>query len=154
MSRLSEILGVEEGQEFEYKSRLVGCIKCKIVNGMRYTFDGYCWVGCTDEYILTEMMNHLERIKILPAKLKLKLTEQQIIAIKGRVAEGWNWIAKSKYFNDVYCFMERPIKDDDDDFFHSPSNRGSLANPDLFNFVTYENSPIYLPDLLGDENNE
>ena len=30
MSKLNEILGVEDEQEFEYKSRLMGCIKCKI----------------------------------------------------------------------------------------------------------------------------
>ena len=145
MSKLNEILGVEDGQEFEYKSRLVGSIKCKIINGMRYTFDGYCWVGCTDEYILTEMINHPEKIKILPTKPKL--TEQQITAIKGRIAEGWNWVARDSCDLWAVCFTEKPIKDDCT-FYSSDEGENSLANEDIFNFVTFKNSPIYLPDLL------
>ncbi len=146
MSKLNEILGVEDGQEFEYKSRLVGCIKCKIINGMRYTFDGYCWVGCTDEYILTEMINHPERIEILP--VRPKLTEKQITAIKGRIAEGWNWVAKDVSNNPwVVCFTEKPIENEYT-FCSSNGEGDSLANKDIFDFVTYKDSPIYLPDLL------
>lgn len=147
MSRLSEILGVEEGQEFEYKSRLMGCVKCKIINGMRYTFDGYCWVGCTDEYILTEMINHPERVKILPAKLKL--TKRQITAIKGRIAEGWLWVAR-EYDGSVYCYTKKPNFDQDYYCYCSDDGLISQANISIFNFVKYGEC-LYLPDLIVGE---
>lgn len=149
MSRLSEALGVEEGREFTFDKKGLRSIKYKIENGKRMYLNNGSWEVGSNENLLVEMITHPEKIKIIPQKPKL--TEYQITAIKGRVAEGWKWIAKNKYFNDVYCFTKRPIKDEDDDFYSSPLNKGSLANPDLFDFVTYENSPIYLPNLLGDE---
>lgn len=143
MSRLSEILGVEERQEFTFENTEL------FVKGDRIFLKNSdeLWTELCSARFLCDLIAHSEKIEIIPEKIKL--TKQQITAIKGRIAEGWYWIAKSKYFNDVYCFTKRPIKDDN--FYPSPSNRGSFANPDLFNFVTYENSPIYFADLLGDE---
>lgn len=148
MSRLSEILGVEERQEFEFDGTELFVKEDRIF----LKNSAELWTELCSARFLCDLIAHSEKIEIIPEKIKL--TEQQITAIKGRIAEGWNWIVRSKYFNGVYCFTKRPIKDDEDDFFSSPSNSASFVNPDLFDFVTYENSPIYLPDLLGDDNNE
>ena len=148
MSKLNEIFNVEDEQKFIYDG-----MTFRISNGQIFHRNSNGnWEEVVNGYLICKMIEHIDGIRIMPKKLKL--TERQIIAIKGRIAEGWNWIVKSKCFNDVYCLMitERPIKDDD--FYPLPSNRSSFANPDLFDFVTYENSPIYLPDLLGDDNNE
>ena len=145
MSKLSEILGVEEGQEFEYKSRLMGCVKCKIINGMRYTFDGYCWVGCTDEYILTEMINHPERVKIFPAKLKL--TKRQITAIKGRIVEGWLWVGRGNDRNIIYSYTKKPVYDDIIACFYCPEGASSKVDSNLFDFIRPKEC-VYLPDII------
>lgn len=146
MSKLNEILGVEDGQEFEYKSRLIGCIKCKLVDGRRYTFDGYCWVGCTDEYILTEMINNPERIKILPAKLKL--TEQQITAIKGRIAEGWKYIVQDTD-GEIIFFALKPEFDERNDCF-KPNSDYSPATLPIYDFLK-PCECFYLPGLIKEE---
>ena len=149
MSRLSEILNVEEGQEFEYESRLFGCVTCKIVEGIRYSFDGYCWVGCTDECILTDMINHPEKIKIIPTKPKL--TEQQITAIKGRIAEGWKYIVRDG--NDSILFFEqKPEYDKRSGFFDSTGDY-SIATLPIYDFLK-PGECFYLPDLIGGAENE
>ena len=148
MSKLNEILGVEDGQEFEYKSRLVGCIKCKIVNGMRYIFDGYCWVGCTDEYILTEMINHPERVKILPAKLKL--TEQQIIAVKGRIVEGWRYIAKDANGTTAFYLVEPQFNTSYEKFTTTGSYSITNFPIPIYDFLK-PCECFYLPDLIKEE---
>ena len=113
---------------------------------MRYIFDGYCWVGCTDEYILTEMINHPERVKILPAKLKL--TEQQIIAVKGRIAEGWRYIAKD-LDGKVVFFEIQPEYYKKLEYFDSTGDY-SIATLPIYNFLK-PGECVYLPDLIGDE---
>ena len=100
---------------------------------------------------ISTMIAHTERIKTIPSKPAL--TERQITVIKGRIAEGWNWAATDLNNLWVVCFTEKPVKDDYT-FYSSNGEEDSLANKDIFDFVTYENSPIYLPDLLGDDNNE
>lgn len=146
MSKLNEILGVEDGQEFEYKSRLAGCIKCKIINGIRYTFDGYCWVGCTDEYILTEMINRPEKIKILPTKPKL--TEKQVTAIKGRIIEGWKYVTKDSDGTTVF-YMTKPQFDTIHKCFNA-SGIYSVANFSVYDFLK-PCECFYLPDLIKEK---
>lgn len=143
MSRLSKILGVKEGQEFGYENK---SFICKIEDGILKRKHNENWENISS--VLCLMIAHPEKIEIIPQKLQL--TEQQITAIKGRIAEGWNWIAKDKDGN-IFCYTDRPS------VYNGYFNNGlysSFVISDLFNFVISKNSPIYLPDLIGDENNE
>ena len=144
MSRLSEILGVEERQEFVFENNEF------FVKGDRIFIKNSddLWTELCSARFLCDVIAHSEKIEIIPQKLKL--TEQQITAIKGRIAEGWYWVAKDIDTSWVFCFKDKPEKGTD--IFYSKTKEGdSFANSDIFYFVTYENSPIYLLDLLGDE---
>ena len=143
MSRLSEILGVEEGREFTFDKNGLRSIKYKIENGKRMYLNNGKWEVGANEDILVEMIAHPEKIILQ----KPKLTEQQITVIKGRIAEGWNWVATDLNNLWVMCFTEKPINSDYT-FYSSNGKAHSLVNEDIFDFVTYKDSPIYLPDLL------
>lgn len=149
MSKLNEILGVEDGQEFGYKTRLVGYIKCKIINGTVYIFDGHCWVGYTDAYILTEMINYPEKIEILSRKPKL--TKQQIAAIKGRIAEGWLYIAKD-LDGEVIFYEIQPEYYKKLEYFDSTGDY-SIATLPIYDFLK-PCECFYLPDLIKEEKDE
>ena len=72
------------------------------------------------------------------------LTEQQKTAIRGRIAEGTPWLSKHSYCEGIVIFYSQNPKEKTD--FLAAS-----SNSDICNFVTIENSPLYLPDLLGGE---
>lgn len=72
------------------------------------------------------------------------LTEQQKTAIRGRIAEGTPWLSKHSYCEGIVIFYSQNPKEKTD--FLAAS-----SNSDIYNFVTIENSPLYLPDLLGGE---
>ena len=94
------------------------------------------------------MIAHPELIRIIPEKITL--TEQQITAIKGRIAEGTPWAAKDKDNNKQTWFFETKPEHSDSGIFE-PNEVGhivSVINTHLYNFITFENSPIYLPDLI------
>lgn len=136
MSRLSDILGVKEGQEFEYEDsryRVIGNIREVYNDNFERWYEEY------DEHNLCEMIAHPELIRIVPEKITL--TEQQITAIKGRIAEGTPWAAKRKNESTVWFCKKRPKS------FEMPFDAGTACTP-LYDFITFENSPIYLPDLI------
>ena len=141
MSKLNEIFNVEDRQEFIYD----GMIFC-ISNGqIFYSNSDGDWEEVINGCLICKRIEHIDGIKIMPKKLKL--TEQQITVIKGRIAEGWNWVATDLNNLWVTCFTEKPIEDNYV-FYSSNGEENSLINKDIFDFVTYEDSPIYLPDLL------
>lgn len=145
MSRLSDILGVKEGQEFEYEGS-----RYRVIGNIReiYNKNFERWYEKYDEQNLCEMIAHPELIKIVPKKITL--TEQQITAIKGRIAEGTPWATKDKYNNKQTWFFETKPEHSDSGIFE-PNEVGhivSVINTHLYNFITFENSPIYLPDLI------
>lgn len=143
MSKLNEIFNVEDKQEFIYDG-MTFCIS----NGQILYFDrDGNWEEVVNGYLICKMIEHIDGIKIMPPKPKL--TERQITAIKGRIAEGWNWAVRDSDNLWVVCFTEKPIKDNDT-FYSSNGEEDSLANSEIFDFVTYENSPIYLPDLISE----
>lgn len=143
MSKLNEIFNVEDRQEFIYDG-----MTFRISNGqLLYCNSDGRWEEVVNGYLIYKMIEHIDDIKIIPQKPKL--TEQQITAIKGRIAEGWNWVATDPSNLWVVCFTEKPVKDDYT-FYSSNGEEDSLANKDIFDFVTYENSPIYLPDLISE----
>lgn len=150
MSRLSDILGVKEGQEFEYEGS-----RYRVVENIReiYNKNFERWYEKYDEQNLCEMIAHPELIKIVPEKITL--TEQQITAIKGRIAEGTPWVARDKDSdNTIYFFPNKPRTNSAKTFWHAIERKdlvfvtvGSNKN-NLYDFITFENSPIYLPDLI------
>ena len=81
MSRLSEVLEVEEEQEFRFDDNLFYKIKGDC---LFYRTEDDIWCKSVNGYILCKMIARPERIRIMPPKLQL--TKQQITAIKGRIA--------------------------------------------------------------------
>lgn len=148
MSRMSDILGVKEGQEFEFKSPtgLVNYPKSKIQDGRRWSFDGSDWVLSRDEEILCEMIAHPELIQPIT-----NITEQQITAIKGRIAEGTPWAARDMdAYSHIFFYTEKPkLSSSKTHYTCSKSEFYSYSNNcDLYDFINFENSPVYLPELI------
>ena len=146
MSRLSEILGVEEGQEFRFRKEIA---KYKIEGDMRLTniTYPYMWSLVFDEDLLLDMIAHPELIHPIPEKPQL--TEQQITAIKGRIAEGTPWAARSQ--EQIYFYENKPLLVNDDDcssYFRTADFDGFGGNSDFYDFITDDNSPVYLPELV------
>lgn len=145
MSRLSEILGVKEGQEFKYNLNKVftykvmgDYLRCK-----EYLPD---W-GIVEGTLLCGMIAHPELIYPIPEKLQL--TEQQLTAIKGRIAEGTPWAARSQ--EQIYFYENKPLLVNDDDcssYFRTADFDGFGGNSDFYDFITDDNSPVYLPELV------
>ena len=138
MSRLSDILGVKEGQEFEYEGS-----RYRVVENIReiYNKNFERWYEKYDEQNLCEMIAHPELIIIITEMPKL--TEQQITAIKGRIAEGTLWAARDEDREGVWFYPKKPTRN-----LVDFEGDGNLINSRLYDFITFENSPIYLPDLI------
>lgn len=76
------------------------------------------------------------------------LTKRQKTAILGRIAEGYLWVSRYREYdndNSIWFYSENPKKD-------FPIFFASCSNNKIYDFVTKENSPIYLPDLLKENN--
>lgn len=82
-------------------------------------------------------------------KSAIHLTEQQKIAIKGRIAEGHKWGARNKDESLVFFCAEEPEKCKSYDYLLTIGGYSFSLSCEFYNFITSENSPIYLPDLLG-----
>lgn len=149
MSRLSEILGVKEGQEFRFDDR---SFIYKVVGNMLVSLDG-AFKTSADGLIVYFMIDHPELIH--PITEKSQLTDQQITAIKGRIAEGTLWAARnSDKQESVFFFIHKPCFSEryeswcgDEDSRLLPD---SLSGSSIYNFVTELNSPVYLPELVGE----
>lgn len=147
MSRLSEILGVKEGQKFQFgdditvyrinKDRRQYLIQVGFSN---------CWTDGICESSLSEMIAHPELIHPIPEKPQL--SEQQITAIKGRIAEGTPWAARNRE-GILFTYENKPRLSHDQTYFCSEKYI-SPTKSDLYDFITFENSPVYLPDLIGE----
>ena len=140
MSRLSDILGVKEGQEFRFRERLT----TYRINGDVTNFkmdNGYWFEGGMSVLDLCDMIAHPELIRIITEMPKL--TEQQITAIKGRIAEGTLWAARDEDREGVWFYPKKPTRN-----LVDFEGDGNLINSRLYDFITFENSPIYLPDLI------
>lgn len=146
MSRLSEILGVPEGREFKFKN----CIY-RISGNRRYYFSSKGeWKTGVVEDELVDMLDHPELIELIPEKLKL--TEQQITAIKGRIAEGTPWAVRSDNASNIYFYGEKPYFSGDGAYCESLYSAAAFGN--FYGFITFENSPVYLPELIEESEKE
>ena len=143
MSRLSKILGVPEGREFKFDNG-DGYIY-KILDDKRFYKSPTGWVRTSNETALCTMIAHLELIKLIPEKPTL--TDQQITAKKGRIAEGTPWAARGKDNCYPRFYKNEPINDNGS-FIDVAGNDFADALDNSFPFITYENSPVYLPDLI------
>ena len=138
MSRLSEILGVQEGQKFRYAET---DMIYKVEEEYVYYKKGEIWtiligIGI---YLMIENPD-----KIYPI---CKLTEQQITAIKGRIAEGTPWAARDKE-GILFFYENKPKLSYDQTYFYSEEKYSFPAESDLYDFITFDNSPVYLPELV------
>ena len=140
MSRLSEILGVKEGQEFRYSDKV---FVYKVEGDMLVSLDG-AFKTTDDGVIVYFMIAHPELIHPLPEKPQL--TDQQITAIKGRIAEGTPWAAMDKA-GALYAYEEKPKLSRHEEYFYSDAECYPICC-DLYDFITFENSPVYLPELV------
>lgn len=140
MSRLSEILGVKEGQEFRFDDR---SFIYKVVGNMLVSLDG-AFKTSADGLIVYFMIDHPELIHPIPEKPQL--TDQQITAIKGRIAEGTPWAERDIGDNTVNFYTHKPAED-----FDLDDRALSYSCSDIYDFITDENSPVYLPELVGGE---
>lgn len=147
MSRLSEILKVEEMQEFTYKDGAKMRVNCDLLEW--FSEVSRDWIPLRRIETLLDMIANPDLIK--PIFSKPKLTEQQITAIKGRIAEGTPWVAKDKNFFLTWFYSNKPIEDSGVFKCTEEGSYQTTCALDLYSFVSYENSPIYLPDLIEGE---
>ena len=140
MSRLSDILGVKEGQEFRFD----GSSPYRIVGDVREMYIDDKWYISFSEKNLCRMIARPELIRIIPEKITL--TEQQITAIKGRIAEGTPWVARDKGSERVWFYDDKPTERGGVGYSADGLSAPSISGD--YDFITFENSPIYLPDLI------
>ena len=140
MSRLSDILGVKEGQEFRFD----GSSPYRIVGDKREIYIYDKWYRSCSEENLCRMIAHPELIRIIPEKITL--TEQQITAIKERIAEGTPWVARDKGSEKVWFYEDKPTECGGVGYSADGLSAPSLSC--VYDFITFKNSPIYLPDLI------
>lgn len=134
---------LKEWKRFRKEEHRTNCIICKN-RDRSIEKRGMC--VCNSEENLVDCM--IRNIDIVENWSKthpvIELTEQQKTAIRGRIAEGTPWLAKHSYCEGIVVFYSQNPKEKTD--FLAAS-----SNSDIYNFVTIENSPLYLPVLLGGE---
>lgn len=143
MSKLSEILGVPEGIEFTYP----GSDRKYMVNGifLQSSHKGNIWLTVTGTADIYRMIAQPDFIKAISSN-KYNLTDQQITAIKGRIAEGTPWAARDED-RGLYFYSDKPMVDVEENFFCN-DNENFRGGFNGYDFITYDNSPVYLPDLI------
>lgn len=147
MSRLSEILGVPEGQEFKYDVEVFPNVIFKIEGSYRfYKENNGFWEKTSNELSLCEMIEHPEKIELI---IKDPLIKKRINVIKGRVCEGWRWIAKDGD-GKVYFYKNRPVYEETKKKFYTDDDY-SETNNKLFEFIKCGEC-IYLSYLEEEEN--
>lgn len=79
------------------------------------------------------------------------LSEDQKTAIRGRIAEGFPWLVREGNEYDSVWFFENEPKLKKSGEIYTDGGQCSDVVSKVYDFVTFENSPLYLPDLLGGE---
>lgn len=142
MSKLSKLLNVKEGQEFKY-TKLHGTYRVKgeylEYKDVRDEWHILTGIGI---YIILEDLDGI----ITFISEDIQLTEQQITAIKGRIAEGTPWAARDKE-GILFTYENKPKLSHDQTYFYSEECSFPTGS-DLYDFITFDNSPVYLPELV------
>ena len=141
MSRLSELLGVPENVEFVYP----GSDRKYMVNGMFLQSQDRqgIWMTVTGTTDIYRIIGQPDLIRLISSN-ESNLTNQQITAIKGRIAEGTPWATRDKGNRSVYFWEYEPIRNEK--YFTGALYSNTWSS--LYDFITFENSPVYLPDLI------
>jgi len=144
MSRLSEILGVPENVEFVYP----GSDRKYMVNGMFLQSQDRqgIWMTVTGTTDIYRIIGQPDLIRLISSN-ESNLTNQQITAIKGRIAEGTPWAARGKDNYYPRFYKSKPINNNGS-FIDVADYDYASALDNSFPFITFENSPVYLPDLI------
>lgn len=147
MNNLNIILKVKENEEFNFDG---GKEIFKIKDNIRFKKDEstpyISWSVCENEKELCEMIKFPEKINIINPRL----SETEITIIKGRIAEGYRWIARDDAgYLDTYehkpCFICGS--------FEGEGLESSNVNEDFFKFIK-EGQCYNLVDLIkGVDNN-
>lgn len=147
MSRLSEVLGVKEKEYFtvENSDRKFKLSGNKI---HEYTSFGTLMIA-TDMDTLIWLIENSEKIKAIPSKPQL--SKQQVTAIKGRIAEGWQYIARDGN-DEILFFKQKPEYDEWSEFFDMLGDY-NIATLPIYEFIK-TGECLYLPDLIGGAENE
>jgi hypothetical protein len=148
MSKLSKLLNVKEGQEFKY-TKLHGTYRVKgeylEYKDVRDEWHILTGIGI---YIILEDLDGI----ITFISEDIQLTDQQITSIKGRIAEGTPWAARNRK-GILFFYENKPKLSYDQIYFYSEEYKVlAQFKSDLYDFITFENSPVYLPDLLKNKN--
>ena len=165
MGRLNYALGIAQRTPFKINGSTYRCVdeECeKLIDEV--------WTTVTDANELYEMLDNANKLKVNESVSELCLSEKQITAIKGRIAEGTPWVARDNNYDkyhEVSFFENRPslIKSEGEFYDVSDGNGvdttytnrygefySYMEENDIYDFVTFHNSPIYLPDLLKEVN--
>ena len=151
MSRLSELLGVPEGREFTYND---GTDMVYFISGnlVHYNSNRCETAGTYDLNeallfydLIKEKLTLVPELTVIPENPQL--TDQQITAIKGRIAEGTPWAARDKD-RCLYFYSNEPKLDNIKEYFQNDDKDCVETYSDIYDFITFENSPVYLPDLI------
>lgn len=110
-----------------------------------------------EENVLKKMKINNKKDAHIIYKGNAILTKEQKNAVNGRILEGTPWAARSDNNEKVIFFVNKPFYDKDykiwadskieDDAYFSAS--GDKNN--IYDFVKFEDSPVYLPNLLRGE---
>lgn len=144
MSKLNDVLGVEDGKYFTVESSER---RFKLSNNKihEYTSFGGLMIP-PDIDTLIWLIENAEKIKILPSKPEL--SKQQITAIKGRIVEGWLYIAKD-LDGEVVFYEIQPEYYKKLEYFDSTGDY-SIATLPIYDFLK-PCECFYLPDLIKEE---
>jgi hypothetical protein len=142
MSRLAEILGVEEGQEFQVKG-----IKntFKIVDGRRMHNAYGDWEPIHSETGLTDIINHPEKIKIIQPKPELSESTKAKLRALRVVWPGHEWVAMD-LTGSAYIYPEQPKLSSDKDQYLG-GGWTSLGGDPFDGEITFDMGPVYYGEL-------
>lgn len=144
MSKLNEILGVEDGKYFTVENSER---RFKLRNNKIYEYTSFEWSKISSDIdTLIWLIENAEKIKIL--SLRPKLNKQQITAIKGRIAEGWKYIAQDAD-GEIRFFELKPEYDESCDCFRSNGDCDFVTLP-IYDFLKPKYC-LYLSDLIKEE---
>lgn len=127
-------------KDADIKDFFKGCEKCPL------------WKFCTEN----EDLDCEKCVEVVENWSKthpvIELTDQQKTAIRGRIAEGYLWVSRDEKESFVCFSVEKPYKAffNSEEYTFDSEYSVSISN-DFYDFVTFENSPLYLTDLLGGE---
>lgn len=108
------------------------------------------WEEIFEFEVIETLLNHLKSIVVMSEKLNL--TEQQLVAIKGRIAEGTMWAAIDTDCPDTVKFFDLwPEKcKNGDDYIFMGSYPSISENLSIWKFME-PGKLYYLPDILENE---